>query len=89
MVGQERYVRDRRKSLNRVSAITIPNICVLLKILQSFFKDASAAFVVFDSCEPSTFNCVTEWKEIIDYMVRQKNGDPIPVFVLANKVTIL
>ena len=50
------------------------------------FKNSSAAFVVFDSCNPSTLNCVTEWKEIIDFMVRQKNGDSIPVFLLANKV---
>ena len=53
---------------------------------ESFFKDSSAAFIVYDCCKPETMNCVPEWKEIIDCMVRQRNGDPIPVFVLANKV---
>ena len=57
--------------------------------IQSFYKNSSAALVVFDSCNPSTLNRVTEWKEIIDFMVRQKNGDPIPVFLLANKVHIV
>ena len=42
---------------------------------------------MFDSSKPSTLNCVTEWKEIIDFTIKQKNGNPIPVFLLANKVT--
>ncbi|XP_065917160.1 uncharacterized protein [Dysidea avara] len=52
---------------------------------RSFFKNSSAAFIVYDCCKPETLNRVPEWKEIIDFMVRQRNGDPIPVFVLANK----
>ena len=46
-------------------------------------------FVVFDLSKPSTLNCVIEWKEIIDFMVRQKNGNPIPAFLLPNKVIMI
>eukprot|EP01126_Amoeba_proteus_P055240 TRINITY_DN6842_c0_g2_i2.p1 TRINITY_DN6842_c0_g2~~TRINITY_DN6842_c0_g2_i2.p1 ORF type:complete len:105 (-),score=12.66 TRINITY_DN6842_c0_g2_i2:749-1063(-) len=52
-----------------------------------YFKDAYAAFVVFDVTRVSTFEAVKKWKYDIDSKVTiPGTDDPIPVILLANKV---
>lgn len=50
-----------------------------------YYKEAVAAFVVFDLTRNSSFESVKRWKDDIDNKVRLPNGDPLPVILLANK----
>ena len=46
-----------------------------------------AAFVVYNlSNLTETLSTIVEWKKIIDNSVCLENGDPIPVYLLGNKV---
>jgi GTPase SAR1 family protein len=50
-----------------------------------YYKDASAAIVVFDLSRQATLESVLKWKSDIDEKVRLKNGASIPTILLANK----
>jgi len=51
-----------------------------------YYKEAVAAFVVFDVSRFTTFESVTKWKTDIDTKVfLPDTNDPIPVVLLANK----
>lgn len=51
-----------------------------------YYKEASAAIVVFDVTRPSTLETVGKWKKDIDEKVSLGDGSKIPVLLLANKV---
>ncbi|KAH3766893.1 Ras family protein [Pelomyxa schiedti] len=50
-----------------------------------YYKEASAAFIVFDITRLGTFTTVKNWKEDIDSKVLGPDGTPIPVVLIANK----
>jgi Ras-related protein Rab-32 len=51
-----------------------------------FYRDAVAAFVVYDVTRKSSFEAVTKWKADIDSKVFLYDSDiPIPCVLLANK----
>ncbi len=51
-----------------------------------YYKEAIAAFVVFDITRESTLEAIIKWKSDIDNKVTLPNSDdPIPVILLANK----
>jgi Ras-related protein Rab-32 len=50
-----------------------------------YYREAVAAFVVFDVTRVSTFEAVTKWKSDIDAKVFLPDNRPIPVVLLANK----
>lgn len=50
-----------------------------------YYKDAVAAFVVFDVTRPETFDSVLRWKGDIDDKVLLSDGSFIPCVLLANK----
>lgn len=50
-----------------------------------YYKEAVAAFVVFDVTRASTFEAVEKWKSDLDSKVFLPNGSPIPAVLLANK----
>ena len=53
-------------------------------------QGAMAAFVVYDlSHLDQTLPTIVEWKKMINNNVRMENGDPIPVYLLGNKVSRL
>ena len=60
----------------------------LQTLLQSqiFYKDALAALLVYDCTRPESFDAIAKWKGEIDEKVSLPNGDPLPVYLLANKV---
>jgi len=53
-----------------------------------YYKDAHAAFVVFDLATESSFKGSVAWKEDIDSKVRLDDGSKIPVVLLANKCDV-
>lgn len=53
---------------------------------RSFYKDALGAFIVSDLSRPETLEAVIRWKEELDTKVQGFDGNPIPCFLLANKV---
>jgi GTPase SAR1 family protein len=54
-----------------------------------YYKDAVAAVVVFDLTDRNTFDAALKWKEDIDSKVLLKNGDPIPVLLIGNKLDLV
>ncbi|XP_017066225.1 ras-related protein Rab-32 isoform X2 [Drosophila eugracilis] len=50
-----------------------------------YYKEAVAAFIVFDVTRSKTFDCVSKWKEDLDSKVQLPDGSPIPCILLANK----
>lgn len=60
--------------------------CVVLIMIQVYYKEAVGAFLVFDNTRMSTFDAVAKWKNDIDAKVHLPDGRPIPVVILANKV---
>ena len=58
-----------------------------------YYKEAFAAFVVFDASSwdnPNTLNIVKKWKSDIDSKVSLPNSDEsIPVILLANKIDLI
>ena len=49
-----------------------------------------AAFVMYDlSNLEKTLCTIVEWKKMINNTVCMENGDPIPVYLLGNKVNII
>uniref|UniRef100_A0A915HFB3 Ras-related protein Rab n=1 Tax=Romanomermis culicivorax TaxID=13658 RepID=A0A915HFB3_ROMCU len=50
-----------------------------------YYREASAAIIVFDLTRNSTFDAVQKWKNDLDSKVGLANGEPIPTVLLANK----
>lgn len=50
-----------------------------------FFKDASAACIVFDITSRKSFEKVADWKNEVDTKVHKEDGKPIPSLLVANK----
>ncbi|CAB4038157.1 Ras-related Rab-32, partial, partial [Paramuricea clavata] len=50
-----------------------------------YYKEAVAAFVVFDVTRATTYEAVEIWKSDLDSKVFLPNGSPIPAVLLANK----
>ena len=49
-----------------------------------------AAFIVYDLTRLNdTLPSVTKWRDRINSFVCSKSGDPIPIFLLGNKVQLL
>lgn len=53
-----------------------------------YFKEASAAFVVFDLLRPLTFDNASKWKKDIDDKVLTSEKKPIPCVLLGNKIDL-
>jgi len=53
-----------------------------------YYKEASAAFVVFDVTRPTTFDMVKKWKADLDEKLSSDFAPPIPVILLANKIDL-
>jgi len=45
-----------------------------------------AAFVVYDLLDENSLFAAVEWKKRINNSVCMKSGDPIPVYLIGNKV---
>merc|ERR1712080_664594 len=50
-----------------------------------YYKDAAAAFVVFDLTRSATMDAVQKWKSDLDMKVVTVTGEPVPAVLLANK----
>lgn len=50
-----------------------------------YYKDAIAAFIVFDVTRPDTFDSILKWKDDLDQKVLLPDGSFIPCIILANK----
>ena len=61
---------------------------LLFTLMQKeFCKGAMAAFVVYDlSRMTKTLSSIADWKKKINNTVCKKNGNPIPIYLLGNKV---
>ena len=61
---------------------------LLFTLMQKeFCKEAMAAFVVYDlSRMTKTLSSIADWKKKINNTVCKKNGNPIPIYLLGNKV---
>jgi signal recognition particle receptor subunit beta len=58
-------------------------------LLQVYYKDAVGAFVVFDVTRLATYDAAAKWKNDIDSKVTVGvENKPIPVVLLANKVSL-
>jgi Ras-related protein Rab-32 len=54
-----------------------------------YYKDAIAAFIVFDVTTTNTFDAISTWKSDLDTKVSFLNTvEPIPVILLANKIDL-
>lgn len=54
--------------------------------MQVFYREAAAALVVFDVASSHSFEEVAQWKRDIDNKICLENGEPIPAYLIANKV---
>jgi len=50
-----------------------------------YYREATAACVVFDISSRKTFEAVPRWKNDVDMKVHLPNGQPVPCILLANK----
>jgi len=50
-----------------------------------YYRDAAAAFVVFDLTRTATLEAAAKWKSDLDQKVVTVDGKPVPAFLLANK----
>lgn len=53
-----------------------------------YYKDATAAVVVFDVQRPGTLDAAQKWKQDVDSKVALADGRRIPCLLLANKVDL-
>ena len=51
-----------------------------------YYREATAACIVFDVTSRRTFEAVEKWKNDVDIKVHLPNGEPVPCILLANKV---
>jgi len=58
-------------------------------LTRMYYREARAAFVVFDIARDRTFSAVLKWKQDIDAKVALPDGTPIPVVLLANKCDLV
>ncbi len=54
-------------------------------LLRNYYRDATAAIVVYDISQPKTFQNTIKWKADIDRKVKTPDGFPIPCILMANK----
>ena len=54
-------------------------------MLRNYYRDATAAIVVYDISQPKTFQNTIKWKADIDRKVKTPDGFPIPYILMANK----
>jgi len=50
-----------------------------------YYRDAAAAFVVFDLTRIATFEAAAKWKDDLDMKVVTGDGSRVPAILLANK----
>ena len=50
-----------------------------------YYKDAAAAFVVFDLTRKATLEAAAKWKEDLDMKVMSGDDSKVPAILLANK----
>ncbi|XP_037081970.1 ras-related protein Rab-38-like isoform X2 [Pollicipes pollicipes] len=50
-----------------------------------YYKEAVAAFIVFDVSRSVTFDAIMKWKNDLDEKVQLPSGEPVPCVLLANK----
>jgi len=50
-----------------------------------YYKEATAACIVFDISNRRSFQAVPKWKKDVDAQVHLPNGMPVPTILLANK----
>ena len=55
---------------------------------RNYYQDAHGCFVMFDITNQTSLDNCEKWKAEVDNKVLQRNGDPIPSVLLANKVTL-
>jgi small GTP-binding protein len=60
-----------------------------IQMTHVYYRNATAAIVVFDLNAQETFENVKKWKADIDLKVKLPNEKPIPVLLFANKVDLL
>lgn len=53
-----------------------------------YYKDCSAAIVVFDVTRPSSFEGVMKWKNDLDLKCTGEDGGPVPCILIANKMDL-
>ena len=53
-----------------------------------YYRDAAAAFIVFDLTRKATFEAAAKWKEDLDMKVITGEGSKVPAILLANKCDI-
>ena len=64
-------------------------IYIIICIQKDFYKDASAALVVYDLTRLlDTLPNAIKWKQRVDSFVCRGPGESIPMFLLGNKVCI-
>ena len=61
----------------------------LLLLQKEVCKGAMAAFVVYDLSRVTTLSSIADCKKKIHNTVCKKNGNPIPVYLLGNKVGVM
>lgn len=54
-------------------------------VIRNYYKEATGAFVAFDSTRPNTFAQVLSWKEDINRKCHLWDGSPIPVILIMTK----
>lgn len=50
-----------------------------------YYRDAAAAFVVFDLTRVATLEAAIKWKNDLDQKVLTADGNPVPTMLLGNK----
>ncbi|CAB3997990.1 ras-related Rab-38-like [Paramuricea clavata] len=61
----------------------------VISMTRVYYKEAVAAFVVFDVTRATTYEAVEKWKNDLDSKVFLPNGSPIPAVLLANKCDLV
>lgn len=83
--GLERFNAITKVKIFKL-ALNLFNYVTTNGIVQAYYRDAVGGFVVYDVTKRISFERCLHWKEEIDRAVCLKNGDPIPIVLIANKV---
>merc|ERR1719397_1915459 len=62
-----------------------PGVKNLVNDIRVYYREAAAAFVVFDLTRRATFEAAVRWKEDLDMKVVTVDGSKVPAVLLANK----